>query len=678
MSLVDDTFGPEGLLASRFPGYEPREQQVVLAKEIERVIADGENLLAEAPTGVGKSVAYLVPAIEHAVTSGTTVLVVTANIVLQEQLVDVDLPRLKEILPVAFDFALAKGRGNYLCLERFGETQTERAIAGLRIDDEANFGAVRRWAAETTRGDLSELPFEPSVGLRRLFTVGSDDCLGFDCPRKLDCFANKARSKLASARVVVANYALFFSDLQVRSATDGEVGILPRFDVLVLDEAHRAAEIARDFFGFRHTVGSVRWAIRLLGGAPAKAAAEEIPELDTELKERTGRAAAEFFADLARRAGTSATRLSSDVQAEVLIGLLGDAAGVLERSAATLPGLERAARRRLNRGAERCALIASNLTRATRRQSEAEVFFVEKTGEDRVALCSKPIEVGELLRERVFESSEIRSVIAASATLTTGRSSNLLSGERAPNFEFMADELGAEAARTIAVDSPFDFAERCLFVVPGASAICLPGESQYGDEAAAVVAGVANDIAALGKGTLGLFTTRRGMQRAYEVALDRVVFDEDDPLARQPRIMCQGSAPRSELVRRMKAYPGSVLLGTSSFWEGIDVSGDALACVVMDKLPFPTPDDPVIAALDARDRNAFVRHMLPRALFAFRQGFGRLIRTKTDRGVVICLDRRIFEKGYGRKFLMALPRGVRVSRDLSDVARFLGDIGGFK
>lgn len=659
MSLVDDTFGPGGYLSVLFSGYEPREQQVRLAREIDRAIRDGASLLAEAPTGVGKSVAYLVPAIRHALESGGRVAVVTANILLQEQLVRVDLPRLRSILPTPFDFALAKGRGQYLCLDRLSDTLAERVFGG---ESPEGLEQVVAWADETEEGDLSELPFEPRQELRRLFTVSADDCLGSACPRKEECFPNRARARLHAAQIVVANYHLFFSDMAIRSASAGDAKILPDFDVVILDEAHRAADIARDFFGFRFTAGSVRHAARLLGGARAKPGSLDIPEIDLKLKGALPDEADVFFARLAAYARSNKYRArlreNDPVPSGRLVELLAEAESVLDRSAATLP-LDAAGRRRLRQAAVLCGRIGAGVAVAMRPAANAEsVCFVDlDNASGRAALGSKPIDVSSVLRDRLFESASIRSTIAVSATLSTG-------GE--DGFGFAAGELGSDKARTFEVESPFDFAKSCLFVVPAEHEICLPNESPFPREAAKVFARVA--VLALGR-TLGLFTTHRGMELAYERAAESASFWAHE--ARVPRVLRQGQMPRSELVRLFKEDVSSVLVGTSSLWEGVDVPGEALSCVCIDKLPFPTPDDPVLDSLDARDRDAFSRHMVPRALIAFRQGFGRLIRTSTDRGVVVCLDRRIFEKGYGRLFLRALPAGVRVSRDLADVRRFL-------
>lgn len=610
----------------------------------------------------GKSVAYLVPAIEHAVKTGSRALVVTANIVLQEQIVNKDLPMLRATLPLRFDFGLAKGRSNYLCLETLDDATAERALMGGRAGEEG-LDAVIEWASRTEAGDLSELPFEPKPALRRLFTISSEDCLGSSCPRKDDCFPNRARARLQQAQIVVANYHLFFSDMQVRAMSDGEARILPDFDVLILDEAHRCADIARDFFGFRITPGSVRWAARLLSGSPGKGGRGETPEIDEELKGRLGRAADRFFDELREHARSeeykARLRRANVARHEEICALLKQAAERYEQ-AASIGELDAAGRKKLRNASSRCFAIeiAIGLAMNPDATRGAALFVETDEGSSRVALCSKQIDVSKRLRESVFESPSIRSTIATSATLTTGEPS------RSDAFDFVIDETGATAARTLAVPSPFDFAGRALLVVPEEFDVCLPNERKYAEQCARLFAQICR---LAGGRTLGLFTTRRAMDLAYDVANDEVGRLDTLGLV----VMKQGQAPRSELVRRFREDVSSVLIGTASFWEGVDVQGEALSCVAIDKLPFPPPDDPVLDALDARDKDAFANHMLPRALIAFKQGFGRLIRTKTDRGVVVCFDRRIVEKGYGKKFLNSLPPGVRVSRRLEDVRDFL-------
>lgn len=711
-NYIDNVFGAGGLLAQKFDGYTPREGQLQVVREIEHAIANAEHTLVEAPTGTGKSIAYLVPAIFHA-TEGTAAIraarvsdepaeyeperegfdatseesdfdeefaggadraappeiepvraiVVTANIALQEQLIMKDLPLLQEVLPQPFTFAIAKGRGNYLCLDRFDDAQAEFLLMGPQgFDAKEQWATINQWAATTKLGDLSELPFEPLTQLRTKMTVSADECIGKVCGRFDDCHAERAKKKLATAQVIVTNYHLFFASLAMQKEFGR--GILPPADIVILDEGHKAADVARSFFGFKISLGTVSWATRLL--VPPKASKKSpIPPLDPELRARVLEAAEGFFDQLLhfRKSRDYYARLVAPDAAQwrPLHALLLEAKRVYDGAASTnLLAPDR--KQEVIKASRKVAIVAEAIRRAMQNPGsgevdangvENEVFFIEETGREgskKAALCSQLVDVSEVLRAELFQSS-VRSVIVASATLATKEASK-------GGFDWLSGELGAEDARELQTPSPFDFERQALLVIP--SNLPDPKAKDFSVQVAHVVCEAVEQ--AKGR-TLGLFTSYRGLEAAY----DRVQAEFGD----RYRVMRQGDAPRTQLIAAFKADVNSVLLGTESFWAGVDVPGESLSCVVIDKIPFPHPEDPVMSALDERLGKAFFKEVsIPRAAIQLRQGFGRLIRAAGDRGVVVICDRRLVDKPYGKMLLASLPFARR-SRDIADVGRFL-------
>jgi ATP-dependent DNA helicase DinG len=629
---IEGIFGASGLLAQRFAGYETRPGQVALARAVDSAFAAGEHLLAEGPCGTGKSVAYLTPAVHHAATRGKKVVVATANIALQEQLVGKDLPLLAEILPDEFSFALLKGKNNFLCPDRLYEGQVNALFADVfDPDEEEQYASICAWAGETATGDVSELPFRPRPGLWRKLCGDAEECDGERC-KKTGCFAWQARERARDAHVIVTNYHLLFAHLQLRAATGMDL-ILPAFDLAVCDEGHEMAEIARDFFGFRVTESALRRLARPLARTGAAELASQI------------QMAADAFFHAVRE-----YRRSPRYKARIKEAGFADGTAILH----ALDAHQRywAARREAVEDDEEARRIArrlasgeslrSRIAAALRLDDENFVYWIEEDEQGRVVLAGKPIDVAPYLREELFAKAE--SVVVTSATMTTGGT-----------FDFIREQIGLEGGRELAVESPFDFREQVLLVVPEMA--CEPNSPSFAGEVG-LEFGKLLDI--VGGRTLGLFTSYRNMHAVHE----RIAGNGH-------RILVQGDRPRTQLVQEFKEDVASVLLGTTSFWTGIDVPGESLTCVAIDRLPFPTPDDPVMDAICERDRRWFARHSIPRAVIALRQGFGRLIRARTDRGVVVIFDRRLIEKPYGKVFLRSLPE-CRRSRKPESIARFLG------
>ncbi len=661
---LDDVFLPGGVLSRAKPGYVLREAQLKLASACAGAFEGRKALLAEAPTGTGKSFAYLVPATWSAAHQDRKVIVVTANIALQEQLVNQDLPFLAEHLPWKFTYALAKGWSNYACLDA-AETARNEQLKGRQLpmlQDNEQLKQALHWLDDTPTGDVSELPFELSAELKQRLTISKDECLGKACDHFDDCFPRKARAQLDKAQVLVANYHLFFADLALKNMGLG--GILPAYQLVVMDEGHKAADIARDFFGQRVTPGSVARAVSFLDAKGRRAEKLSIPErIDPELRAQVVELADALFQDLARlKVDEDRYKARLDREGlfhpQELMRALQSASAELKRAMGR-GGVSPEGRTHLEKAARRCSVIAATLGHAALNENESDwVYYLDDISNRKgaVALMAVPFSVREVLRPILFENEKDPvGVVVTSATLTTS------SGES--GFDFLASQLGAEAADELIVESPFDFSKSC-FVVPRVSSPSNAKGSTWLDEMADEFA---EAVKLAGGRTLGLFTSYKAMQYAY----DTLMGEEEDGDLGGFRVMKQGQAPRTQLLQQFRDDETSVLLGCESFWEGVDVPGPSLSLVFMDRIPFDHFLDPIADAVQARDSKAFARYMLPRATIMFRQGFGRLVRSVSDRGVVVCCDSRIVDKGYGKGFLRALPKGVQVFRRLEQTKAFL-------
>jgi ATP-dependent DNA helicase DinG len=631
---LSEVFEDGGLFASRFPGYEMREGQVALARMVDEAMRGECHALGEGPCGTGKGVAYLVPASWHAHHEQKRVVIATANIALQEQLVRKDLPMLASVLPWPFTFALLKGRNNYACRDRMAEREARSELHCL-VDDELQRQIVDvfAWAEATKTGDVSELSFIPAPQVWSRFSVGSDECKGKDCPFRDDCFAERARDRALGADIVVTNYHLLFAHLAVREVTDQDL-VLPAFDFLVLDEAHEAAEIARDFFGFsvsEHTFARLA----------SRAAEMGNKQLAKDLRQEAQR----LFATLTNYARSPRYRrrlkepgFASSVGVQCALSKL----VALAKDHAKDESADEAERASARNVAKNAATAGERLAEGLAQSDVGKVYWLDVDAKGRTKLRAKPIDVSELLRAELF--ARCPSVSLVSATLTTSGT-----------FDFVRRELGMpKDALEVIAETPFDFESQALLVVP--ERLPDPREPDFIDAAADVFQRV---VDACDGRTLGLFTSYRNLNAVCE-RID----------GNGHRVLRQGELPRAELTRLFKEDIGSILLGTESFWTGIDVVGEALTGLVIDKLPFPTPDDPVIDAICERDPRAFDNYLVPLAIIALRQGIGRLIRCKTDVGVAVILDKRIAEKGYGRKFLKSLPP-MLTTRRVENISRFL-------
>jgi len=612
LPFVHPAFEPGGALAATLPGFEPRSEQAALAAAVERALATGEHLVAEAGTGTGKSLAYLIPALE----SGQRVVVATATKALQEQLLSNDVPAAAAALGRELRVAVLKGRQNYLCrkqLQSFGPMLLREAR------DEEAFERLQPWIAATETGDRAELPFEPSEALWAELAVGSDRCAGRRCPFVSACYAEAARERAGEAELVVANHALYFADL----AAGG--GVLPEHDAVVFDEAHRLEETAATWLGGRVS----RAGLRRLAADVERAcrdAGEPAPGRDLD---RVSRAGERLLRTVAPPSGRRRLREAPAEETQLLIDALGGLATELHGRGEELDGLSR-----------RTLALAAQVKTILEPGELDRVVWAEPD-----AIAWAPVDVSAELRERLWDEGP--TAILVSATLATGEDAS-----------FVRRRLGLSRAREVVVGSPFDFREQALLYVP--RTMPDPRSEGFGDRAA----DEGLSLLSLSQGrALVLTSSYRALDLLSSRIRGRVPYE----------VLVQGEAPRERLLERFRTEIDSVLLATATFWQGVDVPGESLSLLVIDKLPFSAPGDPLhearCEAVEANGGDWFRDFALPTAMLQLRQGFGRLIRSHSDRGVVAILDPRLRTRPYGRAFLAALPRCPLVE-DSAAVAAF--------
>ena len=638
-SLAESAFAPGGPVASRLAGYERRPGQLSMVHTVARALREGRHAVVEAGTGVGKSLAYLVPA----VLSGQQVVVTTATRSLQDQLWNKDIPFLKEALG-NFAAAIVKGIGNYLCLDRWEDLNQQLDLFARGRED------IARWLRTTRTGELEELSAEYPPEFLAQLAVDADGCIGNACRfAEAGCFAMQARRRARDARVIVANHALLCADLAIKAATDGKVGVLPAADAFVVDEAHQLEEAATGAFERRLTnYGIPRFcADRVLLRYADPEAVVSVQDAGDHLFRAIERASSQrrFLlrqgfpeaADLFKQLDALATNLAN------------------HRTSAELASEEEAARYdRLVQRAIGLAEIAQFLS--AERVPDGWVRYAERLeghSQVRLVVHIAPVDVADRLRQHLFAEAP---VICTSATLATGQ------GENA--FAYFRSRVGcpSDALQTLA-DSPFDYRSQAMLYLP--ARMPEPGRGQDPQWDAAVAREICQLVEASSGRAFLLFTSTLALQRTHAAVAHRLPYP----------CLVQGQMARHELLERFKSTPGAVLFGLRSFWEGVDVPGEALSLVVIDRLPFAVPDDPVVQARVERIREAggnwFGEYTLPAAALQLKQGFGRLIRRRDDRGVVAILDPRLVTRSYGRIVLRCLPPAP-VVRDISLVLRFFG------
>ncbi|MBV8466474.1 MAG: ATP-dependent DNA helicase [Burkholderiales bacterium] len=658
MTTLDDVFNEGGLFAQAIPGYRPRAQQIEMARAVGRAIDTKTPLIVEAGTGTGKTYAYLVPAL----LSGGKVIVSTGTKTLQDQLFHRDLPRVRAALKAPVTIALLKGRANYVCQYHLERSLAEGRFA--RKEDVAHLHEIARFAKTSRDGDKSgcaKVPESSPVWASAVST--RDNCLGSDCPNYQDCFVMKARREALDADVVVVNHHLFFADVWLKDEGAGE--LLPRCNTVIFDEAHQLPEVASLFFGETVASGALLELARD-SRAEALAAAKDFVHLPAAAS-----ALDKAVRDLRLVFGQETPRLPQHALAERIdfldaLGNLDDAlAELAERladQAERSEGLDACRRRAQEQSAVlrrwRAGLIPAPAAPKTgaevKEENPAEAVFWLEVSPHGFQLNATPLDIARLFARQLNQE---RAWIFTSATLA-------MNG----NFKHYAHEMGLWDAEHAAWESPFAYKEQALLYVP--QGLPEPNSREY--TAAVVEAALPLIKLSQGRAFL-LFTSLRAMREAYDLLNARM-----PAMGMKYPLLLQGEGTRTELLDRFRTQANAILVASQTFWEGIDVKGEQLQLVVIDKLPFAPPDDPVLAArvdkINRAGRNAFMEYQLPRAAITLKQGAGRLIRDEQDFGVLMIADPRLVEKPYGKQIWKALPPMLR-TRELNVVERFFAHIG---
>jgi ATP-dependent DNA helicase DinG len=642
--------GPGGAIARRLPSYEHRQEQLAMAQAVARAIERPGHLIVEAGTGVGKSFAYLVPAIQATADPKKKIVISTHTIALQEQLLRKDIPFLRSVMPEEFSAVLVKGRSNYISLRRLEVAIKRQDLLFQKPEEIDQLVTLRMWSNRTTDGSRSDLDFRPMPSVWEAVQSEDGNCLGRECPRHNDCFFFKARRRMRAANVLVVNHALLVTDLVLRG--DG-FGLLPDYQAAMIDEAHTLEAVAGERMGLQlSSIGIDYTLARLYNARSGRGVlAAHAKHLDEAIKQaqRTRDAAEDFFNRAAtwhqgQPNGFNGRLRQPAGWSEYFSEELRRLAGAIDRGAKAIEKPED--RIELTAAEERCRSLAEQVSSWIRQSAEDAVYWVEVEQKTRlrVRLAAAPLDVAASLRNLLF--TEVDTCVMTSATLCVGSP---------PKFDFFQARIGLTAAETLALGSPFDYPNQVSVHIPRNMPDPSDKPGEFEQEAIRAIAYYLERTE--GKAFV-LFTSYKMLEAAHRTLTPWLA-------RRNIAVFSQGDGmPRSKMVDAFKADVNSVIFGVDSFWQGVDVPGEALSNVIITRLPFSVPSHPLLEArledIRRRGGNPFVDYQVPEAVIKLKQGFGRLIRTKSDRGIVVILDPRVLTKPYGRTFLKSLPECPRI------------------
>jgi ATP-dependent DNA helicase DinG len=641
-------FGPGGVLSQTHPAYEFRRGQLQMAQAVEQALEERRHLIVEAGTGTGKTLAYLMPVIR----SGKRVIISTGTKNLQEQLFHKDVPFLEQALFPEGNRKLSvcymKGRNNYLCRKKLYDLTGQPVLNGL--DEIEQYRAIAAWEENTASGDRSELASLPEASaLWHKLDARADTCLGQKCSAWDKCFVTEMHRRAMESDIIIVNHHLFFADLAIKQQADGapDAGILPEAGAVIFDEAHELEDVAGSYFGISVSAGRLEELCRDVE-ASLQRNRMYTSGLSGAIKSLRDRSAF-FFSLLPEGEGRFAfenRREFLEENGEEFLGLQ----RALTHIGAELENLP-SKPEEVYAFSRRAQELQVQLGFAMESEDRNTVFWIERrrTGREKlnVSLQATPVDVGPVLRECLW--SKLDTVVLTSATLAVGR-----------GFEYIRQRLGIEHAKDLVLPSHFDYPNQAILYVP--PDLPDPRTQQFSVKAAERI----RKLLEITRGrAFVLFTSYAQMRDIYQILLGEVEFP----------MLLQGDAPKSALLEEFRITPNCVLFATSSFWQGVDVQGEQLSCVIIDRLPFAVPSDPVVAArvkaVDADGGNAFFQYQVPSAVITLKQGFGRLIRSLHDRGLLALLDNRILKKQYGRVFVESLPN-YRRTTEIGQVEKFFG------
>ncbi|MFN3966461.1 MAG: ATP-dependent DNA helicase [Endomicrobiia bacterium] len=649
---INYIFGKDGLLKKALPNYENRPEQILMAESIQKTIENKEILIVEAGTGVGKSLAYLIPFIYWSVEEKKKVIVSTYTKTLQEQLTKKDLPFLQEILPLNFDFSLCVGSENYICLRRYNQVLQQSFFETK--DEKLQLSRISEWKKNTKSGLKLELDFEPNNKLWLEICRDPELCLGKKCSYHSECFYTKARIKQNKANILVVNHALFFANIASRGRA------LPQYDAIVFDEAHNIEEVASEYLGIEISNTGIKFLLdRIYSPKTGKGLISRIKKLDDEIVTNmintvndVRLTSENFFSSILDKFGSEslAKRIHQPNIIENLMEVpLLNLYQVLKLATTEIEDEETF--HEVNAYANKILTLYNGIKTFIEQTEEEYVYWLEivpKTKHIRVVLHVTPVDISNYLRELVFNKTS--PIVLTSATLSVNKS-----------FDFIKSRLGIDKCNEVLLDSPFDYKNQVLIYIPEE----MPDPSYENEDFLKAGKQKIKEIVEITKGrTFILFTSYETLNQTNNFLTEEI--DEIE-------VLKQGDLPRWQMIEEFKSGPNIVLLGTDTFWQGVDIPGRALECVIIFKLPFSVPDDPVTEAkmeyLAMQNKDPFIHYQIPQAIIMLKQGFGRLIRTKTDKGVVAILDPRIKTRYYGRWFIESLP-DCRITYSISDIEKF--------